>query len=255
MRMLASRANLVLYFILSGHCVYGCLGYEIYAGAHSLDAVGTDGDETIVIEVDGLDGTSFQHPDYQPVANALSFNDIALIPLPEPVPLSGKFFSNDPGTRIIWYYYAITMLLFADNVKISCLPTQEMADDDFAGEFATVTGWGKLSDEASSAADVPHFAHDRPIISNQQCHQDMETLLGIRPSFLCIDTTGGVGVCNGDSGGPLNMQPAEGEYGPYVQVGVANYVPNVGCESEKPHAFARVTFFLDWIAEVTGMGF
>ena len=138
-------------------------------------------------------------------------------------------------------------------MSLSCLPSRESEDDTFAGEFATVTGWGKLSDADTEAADTPHYAHDRPIISNLQCHQDLGTIFGITPDFICIDTTGGVGVCNGDSGGPLNMQPAEGEYGPYVQVGVANYVPNMGCESEKPHAFARVTSFLDWIAEVTQM--
>lgn len=87
--------------LTAGHCVYGCLTYDIYAGAHSLDAVGTPGDETLVISVDGLDGFSFQHPDYRPVGGILSYNDIALIPLPEAVPLSGAFLCLPSRTRIV----------------------------------------------------------------------------------------------------------------------------------------------------------
>ncbi len=73
---------------LPGHCVFGCTSYEIYAGAHDR----TDTGEPVqVIAVDGLDGFQFQHPQYQPVLNILSFYDIALIPLPEPIELNGPF--------------------------------------------------------------------------------------------------------------------------------------------------------------------
>ncbi len=98
-----------------------------------------------------------------------------------------------------------------NQTAIACLP-YAYADDDLAGELATVTGWGKLSDDTNSGSIAPFYARDRPIISNADC----ASIYGpsINEQSLCIDTRaadGVSGVCNGDSGGPLNLQVGEGE--------------------------------------------
>ena len=70
--------------------------------------------------------------------------------------------------------------------------------------------------------------------------------------MICIDSTGQHGTCNGDSGGPLLLQDAPGDYSSYVQIGVTSFGANDGCDSERPDVFARLTSFLDLIAERTG---
>lgn len=39
--------------------------------------------------------------------------------------------------------------------------------------------------------------------------------------------------------------------GKTTQVGVTSFVSGAGCEAGYPHAYSRVTEFLDWIAENT----
>ncbi len=73
---------------IAGHCTEGCLSFDVYAGLH--DNNDPNGDADLVIEVDGLDGFSFQHPDYVRIGDIVAHNDIALIPLPEPLPINRK---------------------------------------------------------------------------------------------------------------------------------------------------------------------
>merc|ERR1712241_22555 len=66
---------------------------------------------------------------------------------------------------------------FNDYIKPSCLPT--------AGD-----------------TPVPRCVDDIPVMSNAECN----AVYGIvGDGIVCIDTTGGRGTCNGDSGGPLDM--------------------------------------------------
>ncbi len=188
-----------------------------------------------------------------------------------------------------------------DAIALSCLPFG-LEDEDFAGEFATATGWGKTDDDDTGGAVVLNYASDIPVISNEQCEDEYANNLGtltlivslplngkkkyagflclnnfwqfcnlgelvpwtyailfpqVTPENICIATEQGSGTCNGDSGGPLNWQPnGQGAVGPgtqYVQIGVTSYGPNNGCESGKPTAYARVTSFLGWISDVTGI--
>ena len=132
---------------------------------------------------------------------------------------------------------------------LSCLPTHDMIGETFERQMTTVTGWGKLSDSDSFAADTPHFARDLPIMNNDDCAAVYGSI--ITDDHLCIDTSDGRGVCNGDSGGPLNMQMEDGRS--YLQVGVTSFVSSAGCASGYPHGFTRVTSYLDWITENTGI--
>merc|ERR1712130_800972 len=62
----------------------------------------------------------------------------------------------------------------------------------------------------------------------------------------------GKGVCNGDSGGTLNIRQTEGG-NKWTQVGVTSFVSSAGCESGNPHGFSRVAEHLEWIETVTGL--
>merc|ERR1712004_28000 len=74
----------------------------------------------------------------------------------------------------------------------------------------------------------------------------------IYSGIMCIDSAGGKGVCNGDSGGTLNIRQSEGG-NKWTQVGVTSFVSSAGCESGNPHGFSRVAEHLEWIETVTGL--
>ena len=67
---------------------------------------------------------------------------------------------------------------------------------------------------------------------------------------MCIDTTGGKSACNGDSGGPLQAKQTDGTY---VELGVVSYGARAGCEKGFPAVFTRVTKYLGWIGQKTGI--
>jgi len=209
--------------LTAAHCVYGCNGgFEIYAATHNRSAVHEEPD-ALVLPIPPTDGLQYQHPNWLPT---FILNDVGVIPLEDPVPLS-------------------------KNVRLSCLPERRTGDIDYlAGKLATVTGWGKTKDSNTiPAAEVPHYARDRPIITNEKCKSFYG--LSIADSSICIDSSGTIGICFGDSGGPLNLQTDIP--GKYIQVGIASFVSVAGCESGDPHVFARVTEQLDFISARTGL--
>merc|ERR1712029_449933 len=147
------------------------------------------------------------------------------------------------------------IMAFNDYIKPSCMPAAgDTADED---EMVTCTGWGKPSDSAGGISPVLRMVEDRPIISNSQCN----AVYGIvGPGVVCIDTTGGKGTCNGDSGGPLNMKfevvDKDGAADQkWKQVGVVSFGASAGCEVGYPAGFSRTEYYLDWIcSETNGVG-
>merc|ERR1712154_506197 len=207
------------YVMTAAHCADGASYFDIMAGAHNVRA----SSEPHRVEITSYNG--WTHPGWD--HNTLA-NDIALIELPSP-------------------------MSFNDYIKPSCMP---MAGDTAdVGEMVTYTGWGKPSDSAGGISPVLRMVEDRPIISNSECN----AIYGIvGDGVVCIDTTGGKGTCNGDSGGPLNMKydvksGASGDK--WKQVGVVSFGASAGCEVGYPAGFTRTEYYLDWIcSETNGVG-
>ena len=145
------------------------------------------------------------------------------------------------------------MLVFfqpVDGVRPACLPSYDDVSNDFAGELTVATGWGKTSDTSGGAESELRMAKDRKVITNAQCSGVFGST--ITDGHICIATgSEHTGVCSGDSGGPLNL-PTETE-NVYKQIGVTSFVSGLGCESGFPDGYTRVTEYLDWIAENTGI--
>merc|ERR1712055_122051 len=203
------------YVLTAAHCADGASYFDIMAGAHNVRAAS----EPHRVEITSYNG--WTHPQWN--TQDLS-NDLALIELPSPID-------------------------FNDYIKPSCLPsTGDTADED---ELVTCTGWGKPSDSAGGISPVLRMVEDLPIISNSDCN----AVYGIVGSgVVCIDTTGGKGTCNGDSGGPLNMKSdvkAAGQQ--WKQVGIVSFGASAGCEVGYPAGFTRTEYYLDWISSETGM--
>merc|ERR1712076_292620 len=205
------------YVLTAAHCADGASYFDIMAGAHNVRA----SSEPHRVEITSYNGWTHPNWDHNTLAN-----DIALIELPSP-------------------------LEFNDYIKPSCMP---MAGDTAdVGETVTCTGWGKPSDSAGGISPVLRMVEDRPIISNADCN----AIYGIVGSgVVCIDTTGGKGTCNGDSGGPLNMPFSTKSAGDkWKQVGVVSFGASAGCEVGYPAGFTRTEYYLDWVcSETNGVG-
>ena len=67
---------------------------------------------------------------------------------------------------------------------------------------------------------------------------------------ICIDSIGGHGTCNGDSGGPL-MELVGDETG--AQVGITSFGSADGCEVGDADCFTSLPYFRDWIQANTGL--
>merc|ERR1712066_289372 len=199
----------------AAHCADGASYFDIMAGAHNVRA----GSEPHRIEITSYNG--WTHPEWD---HSTLANDLALIELPSPID-------------------------FNDYIKPSCMPSK--GDTADTGELVTCTGWGKPSDSAGGISPVLRMVEDRPIISNTECNN----VYGIVGSgVVCIDTTGGKGTCNGDSGGPLNMKAEVTKAGQqWKQVGIVSFGASAGCEVGYPAGFTRVEYYLEWIMSETGM--
>ncbi|MBM0273951.1 serine protease, partial [Streptococcus suis] len=130
-------------------------------------------------------------------------NDIALIKLPNPVSFNGY-------------------------IQPVSLPSSDVA----VGTIVTPTGWGRTSDTSGGIASKLQQVNV-PIMSNANC----DAVYGVvTDGNICIDSTGGKGTCNGDSGGPLNHGGKT--------YGITSFGAAAGCEAGYPDAFTRVHYFL-----------
>merc|ERR1712058_160193 len=203
------------YVLTAAHCAEGASYFDIMAGAHNVRA----SSEPHRVEITSYNG--WTHPQWD--HNTLS-NDVALIELPSPID-------------------------FNDYIAPSCMPSA--GDTADVGELVTCTGWGKPSDSAGGISPVLRMVEDRPIISNSDCN----AIYGIVGSgVVCIDTTGGKGTCNGDSGDPLNMKydVKDGAAGQkWKQIGVVSFGASAGCEVGYPAGFSRTEYYRDWLCSET----
>jgi len=198
----------------AAHCADGASYFDIMAGAHNVRA----SSEPHRIEITSFEGQT--HPEWD--SNSL-YADIALVHLPEKV-------------------------AFSEFIRPSCLPPASDANEQYVGQLTTPVGWGKNADNAGGITPDLNMVSDLPVINPEACADYYGSI--IYSGIMCIDSAGGKGVCNGDSGGTLNIRQSEGG-NKWTQVGVTSFVSSAGCESGNPHGFSRVAEHLEWIETVT----
>ncbi|KNC23985.1 Serine proteases 1/2 [Lucilia cuprina] len=139
----------------------------------------------------------------------------------------------------------IPSVSFTNYINKVALPAVSSSYSTYAGQNAIASGWGLVSDTATAVASKLQYA-TLQIIENSVCAQTYGSLL-IRSKTICTATPKGTSTCNGDSGGPLVLASSK------TLVGVTSFVSTAGCESGAPAGFVRVTSYLDWIQENTGL--
>ena len=140
-------------------------------------------------------------------------------------------------------------------VNTACLPScDNMFDYEFTngtGVRCYVAGWGK--DEADGSFQFIPRKVDVPLVNNNQCQADLRTALNqqrpgagnnfrLHPSEICAGAEIGKDACTGDGGSPLVCQA---ESGRWTVMGLVTW--GVGCASDVPGVYARVSHFRNWI--------
>ncbi|XP_062130049.1 serine protease 1-like [Drosophila sulfurigaster albostrigata] len=126
------------------------------------------------------------------------------------------------------------------------LPSYNDRYNDYNGWWAVASGWGAIS----NGSGMHNYLNcvDVQIISNDECRN----VFGggyVIDNTICINTSGGKGTCNGDSGGPLVTHDGS------RIVGITSFGHWDGCTAGQPAGFTRVTGYLDWIRDNTGISY
>ncbi|KAI4469002.1 chymotrypsin-related [Holotrichia oblita] len=165
------------FVLTAAHCLDGIIQAQVVLGAHRWNELEDS-------QVRRFTNSFTQHQAWNP---ATLVNDIALINLGEPVPLS-----------------------FA--IQLIALPRHQDVTNSFNGASARLSGWGMDSDAATSISPVLRQVFTN-VMSNLLCN--VQFLGQIQGTHICTSGSGGVGACGGDSGSPVvtgNMQAADRDF-------------------------------------------
>ena len=124
---------------------------------------------------------------------------------------------------------------FTREISPACLPSD--TNQLYAGQVATVSGWGTLQSNGNQPTVLMEV--DVTVTTQTVCRNvygnDISTI-----NICAMDA--GKDSCQGDSGGPLVIQ----ENGRFALIGVVSY--GYGCaQPNVPGVYARVTARKDWI--------
>ena len=155
--------------------------------------------------------------------------------------------TNHPDYNDQTFNYDFSMLKLKSEVNYCnyphirpvCLPFD--TTDTFAGDAATVTGWGTTS----SGGDLSNTLREVAVtvLTNNKCKSDFSYSSGdITSNMLCANVDGGgKDSCQGDSGGPLVTSKSGDGVTPgqnYQQIGVVSW--GYGCAlASAPGVYAR----------------
>jgi hypothetical protein len=205
--------------LTAAHCVNVLTLEEmdVIAGIHNLVTPDPGFQRVAVAE-------AITHPNWNPFGYA---DDVALLRLATPI-------AERPGN--------------GTELPIAYLSLVDSAVGSLVGEPSTTTGWGDtLIAQPPGGTTFPEALQEVevPIVSQQFCSSAYGGI--INDSMLCAGTIrGGVGVCFGDSGGPLMVyDEAESRW---EQAGIVSF--GSGCAIPGvPAVFMRVSAYVDWISE------
>ncbi|KAK7085179.1 hypothetical protein SK128_015723 [Halocaridina rubra] len=136
-------------------------------------------------------------------------------------------------------------LLAYDEIKPICLPQREGIS--YKGYVATAIGWGLMDySDQSSLPDVL-LEVTLPILSQRKCRRYVPSGFPVKSTMICTGTTAAdVGICLGDSGGPLAV--TEGDT--YTLVGMPSATFDCG-QPKTADVYVRVSKYIDWVKDKT----
>ncbi|XP_068142256.1 serine protease 3-like [Drosophila tropicalis] len=131
---------------------------------------------------------------------------------------------------------------FTPYIQSIALPKPDQRGEQLVGQWYTAMGWGKTN--SAVTADRLQWV-SLEVISSSLCRYYYGK---IPAGVMCMSTEETKqSICKGDFGGPLVHEKDK------ILIGISSFVPHNGCEAGYPAGFARVSEYLDWIRENTGV--
>ncbi|XP_042687661.1 chymotrypsin-like elastase family member 2A [Centrocercus urophasianus] len=197
--------------LTAAHCISSSRNYRVLLGKYNL-AAEEQGSVTAFPE------KIVVHEKWNSYSVA-SGNDIALIKLTEHVALS-------------------------DKIRLACLPPAESILSSNTACY--VTGWGRLRTNGALPDDLQQGL--LLVVDYATCSKSSWWGSSVKTNMVCAGGDGITSSCNGDSGGPLNCQNADGVWEVH---GIVSFGSSLGCNYyRKPSVFTRISAFDSWIKEV-----
>uniref|UniRef100_G1Q790 pancreatic elastase II n=1 Tax=Myotis lucifugus TaxID=59463 RepID=G1Q790_MYOLU len=200
--------------LTAAHCISSSRTYRVVVGRHSLSV---DERGSLAVKVSKI----VVHKDWN--SSQLSKgNDIAMLKLASPVPLS-------------------------DKIQLGCLPPAgKILPNNYT---CYVTGWGRLQITAPTPQGPGKWTEgELLVVDYATCSRSDWWGSSVKTNMICAGGDGIISSCNGDSGGPLNCQKADGQWEVH---GVVSFGSSLGCNYyHKPSVFTRVSNYIDWIHSV-----
>ncbi|XP_061115119.1 chymotrypsin-like elastase family member 2A [Conger conger] len=196
--------------LTAAHCISSSRTYRVVLGKHNLKETEVD---SVAIPASKM----IVHEKWNPF---FIRNDIALIKLEAPVTVS-------------------------DAIMPACLPEAGYILPH--NEPCYVTGWGRIY-TGGPIADVLQQAL-LPVVDFPTCTKPDWWGSQVKDTMVCAGGDGVVSGCNGDSGGPLNCQNADGAWEVH---GIVSFGSGLKCNlAKKPTVFTQVSSYIDWINTVS----
>ncbi|XP_055378938.1 uncharacterized protein LOC129610397 [Condylostylus longicornis] len=203
------------YVVTAAHCIDMAQKTLVFLGSYEIKNPNEAGAKRIEV----LSSHFIVHPGWNP---RRLIHDIGLIRFPQPI-------------------------VFTDSIQPIKLPNRNKITS-YEGQIGVASGWGRFQ---TSSPTISYFLRyvELPIISQASCLSNYPFLL--QPSNICTSGANGKSTCTGDSGGPLTVE----EDGKKILIGITSFGSVFGCEKGFPGVYTRITSYLDWISDITGIGY
>jgi len=216
---------------------------KVITAAHKLKKIGER--DLLKVRVGEYDASGFNDPEK---FNHEEYTVTRLLKHPE-------FNAGRLDNNIALLYVDRDINLNSPYVNTACLPS---CDNQFDYKFSNgtgvrcwVAGWGK--NEFDGSFQFIQHKVDIPLVDSSTCNRKLKTALnnqrrGVGDRFnldsseICAGAEVGKDACTGDGGSPLVCQAQSGRW---TVMGLVTW--GVGCASDIPGVYARVSHFRDWI--------
>ncbi|XP_055904678.1 serine protease 3-like [Eupeodes corollae] len=152
-------------------------------------------------------------------------------------PNYGKKNGDIALVKIQWVDYNV-------NMAPAALPPLNGYQNPYTGARVVATGWGATDDHGGKGNLLKYSVMS--IIEPQEC-ANVYGPNGKDPAIMCTSTKNTGATCSGDSGGPLVLENTR------LLLGVTTFGAAGNCAGGLPDGFSRITFYLSWIKDVTGI--
>ncbi|KAL1401459.1 hypothetical protein pipiens_001951 [Culex pipiens pipiens] len=164
---------------------------------------------------------------------------------PGQIRLEATQFLVHPGYEIAPGIFDVALIRLPQavtSVRPIRLPNLRQVESTFVGQQATIVGWGSMGQGAAQSSYL-RFARS-PVITTLSCRTGLPTQQ-ITDQHICTNSEQN-SPCQGDNGGPLTITDADGIT---TQIGMFSFNSILGCESNRPAVYTRMSSYLNWIGD------